>query len=184
MSNKSKSIFISTAALIIVLLSIGQLLANPPKESAIQASYVLKEDGKSPQMVTIWKSSEFLAIAFNTQQVIGVWQNWNTSNPTFYQVYPDDGFRIEFSRMESQQQAILMEQLKELVGQSRLLERKSFEGTVTKHLHLSTVEEGAEVAKALQAWTNFATYDYADIGDNEAIPELAALIHQGFVLNF
>lgn len=184
MSNKSKSIFASTAALIIALLTVGQLLAKSADQSPVKASYVLKEEGKSPQMVTIWRSSEFLAIAFNTQQVIGVWQNWNTSNPTFYQVYPEGGFRIEFSRMESQQQATLMEQLKELVGQSRLLERKSFEGTVIKHLHLSTVEEGVEVAKALQAWTNFATYDYADIGDNEAIPELAALIHQGFVPNF
>lgn len=184
MNNILKSILVATVALIIVLLPIGQLLAKLADESAIKANYVLKEDGKSPQIVTIWKSSDFLAIAFDNQQVVGVWQNWNGSNPTFYQVYPNDGFRIEFSRMESQQQETLLEQIKGLVAQSRLMERKVFKGKVTKHLLLSTVDEGAEAANSLEAWSNFATYDFADIGDNEAIPELAALIHQGFVPNF
>ncbi|WP_169334658.1 hypothetical protein [Kangiella aquimarina] len=184
MNNISKSILVTTAVLMILLLSNGLLLAKSSEESAIKANYVLKEDGKSPQIVTIWKSSEFLAVSFDTHQVVGVWQNWNSSNPTFYQVYPNDEFRIEFSRMESQQQVTLMKQLKELVGQSRLLERKAFEETTIKNLHLSTVEEGPEVAQLLRSWANFSTYDYADIGDNEAIPELATLIHQGFVPNF
>ncbi|MBD3653623.1 hypothetical protein [Kangiella sp.] len=183
MSKIVANTFAMIVGLLVFLTPIGQLSATPSSQQATKVSYVLENDGQSPQIITIWKSSQYLAISFETQEVIGLWQNWNSSNPTFFQVYPKDGFRIEFSRMESQQQANLLNQLKKLVGQQRLLEKMELAGDA-KQFHLSAVEEGAEVAKTLDSWQQFATYDYADIGDNEAIPELARLIHQGFVPNF
>lgn len=183
MSKIVANTFVMIVALLVLLMSAGQLSATASSQQATKVSYVLEGDHQSPQMVTIWKSSQYLAISFEAQEVVGLWQNWNSSNPTFYQVYPKDGFRIEFSRMESQQQANLLNQLKKLVGQQRLLEKMEL-AEDGKQFHLSAVEEGAEVAKTLDSWQQFATYDYADIGDNEAIPELARLIHQGFIPNF
>lgn len=183
MNKITKTTFLAVVALLVILMSISQLSATPTNQQATKVSYVLEGDHQSPQMVTIWKSSQYLAISFEAQEVVGLWQNWNSSNPTFFQVYPKDGFRIEFSRMESQQQANLLNQLKKLVGQQRLLEKMNLAGDA-KQFHLSAVEEGAEIAKTLDSWQQFATYDYADIGDNEAIPELARLIHQGFISIF
>lgn len=188
MSNTVKSTVVLIIGLWIILLSNDKLLANTEGQGISKTSqvlkYVLKEDGQSPQMITLWKNQQYLAVAFDEQQVIGLWQNWNSGNPTFYQVYPKDRFRIEFSRMESQQQGNLLHQLKRLVGQERILDNMKLEGASARQLHLAAVEEGADVTTIMDNWARFATYDYADIGDNEAIPELARLIHQGFVSNF
>ncbi|MCW8857951.1 MAG: hypothetical protein OQJ95_11350 [Kangiella sp.] len=184
----SKIVKLSVIAVIVIIGTLGaleHLWAKESNQTAIKADYVITGEGKSPQVVTIWKSNQYFAVSFNHQDVIGVWQNWNSKNPTFYQVYPQKAFRIEFSRMESQQQNDLLMQLRSLVAQDQLLESVELKGAVVqRELHLSVIEEGADVANSISRWSEFATYDYADIGDNEAVPELARLIHQGFVSNF
>lgn len=183
----SKIVKLSVIAIIVVIGSFGlfdRLWAKESNQTAIKADYVVIGEGEPAQVVTIWKSNQYFAVSFNHQNVIGVWQNWNSKNPTFYQVYPQKTFRIEFSRMESQQQNELLMQLKSLVAQDQLVESVELKGAVPKELYLSVIEEGPEVANSINRWSEFATYDYADIGDNEAIPELARLIHQGFVSNF
>lgn len=168
----------------VMMFSTTHLSAKNREQAAIKADYVLKAEGKSPQMVSVWKSNEYFAMSFNNQDVIGVWQNWNSNNPTFYQIYPQEAFRIEFSRMESQQQNGLLVQLKALMVQDQLAESIELKGSIPKELYLSAIEEGQDVINSLNRWSEFATYDYADIGDNEAIPELGRLIHQGFLPNF
>ncbi|MHC9510263.1 hypothetical protein [Kangiella sp. M94] len=178
----SKIVKLSVIAVIVIIGSFGffdRLWAKESNQTAIRADYVIIGEGKSPQVVTIWKSNQYFAVSFNHQDVIGVWQNWNSKNPTFYQVYPQKSFRIEFSRMESQRQNELLVQLKSLVAQDQLLESVELKGAAPRESHLSVIEEGADVANSINRWSEFATYDYADIGDNEAVPELARLIHQG-----
>ncbi len=147
---------------------------------AQKAEYVLSEDGVN-SLLTVWVSDGTIAFSPQGTDQIAAWHLWQTDNPTFYQIFPNVKYRIEFDRLTSHEMQSVLAQLKQLVKDESLVDDAEFSN---KELTLSSLDSGEQAQNEIRSWNDFKTLDYADIGDNEADPVLGRLIQQGFVRGF
>jgi hypothetical protein len=179
-SNRFLTVFAIVSFLALALSSLAMAQNKDSKRFAYKAEYVVTESGQS-QLVTVWFDQKYIAFSKEGSSQMALWSNWNSDNPGFFQVFPDVKYRIEFDRLTSQDMQPVLEELKLLIKNNQpqdkvVLQQRQFE--------LSVLNTSPAVSKTISSWQNFKTYDYADIGDNEADPVLGKLIHQGFVRGF
>ncbi|PXF62451.1 hypothetical protein [Kangiella spongicola] len=158
-------------------LALSSLVIAQPKSVAKKAEYVVTKGGQS-SLITIWFSTDKIAFSEEGSSKVALWRLWQTQPPSFYQAYPEVGYRIEFDRLASQSTKKVLEQLKSVVNDGDFKDAFVIDG---KQFKLSSLENGWVVEEHMNQWNDYKTYDYADIGDNEADPVLGKLIKQGFI---
>lgn len=164
-------------SLALVSLAMAQ---NKGAFPAQKAEYVISEDGVN-SLLTVWVSDDTIAFSPQGTDQIAAWHLWQTDNPTFYQIYPNVKYRIEFDRLTSHEMQSVLGQLKQLIKNKSFVDNAKLSN---KELTLSSMDSGHQAKSEIGRWEDFSTFDYADIGDNEADPVLGRLIHQGFVRGF
>lgn len=158
-------------------LALSSLVIAQPKSVAIKAEYVVTKGGQS-SLITVWFSTDLIAFSEEGASKVALWRLWQTQHPSFYQAYPEVGYRIEFDRLASHSTKKVLEQLKSVVNDGDFKDAFVIDG---KQFKLSSLENGWGVEEHMNQWNDYKTYDYADIGDNEADPVLGKLIKQGFI---
>ncbi|WP_345293388.1 hypothetical protein [Kangiella marina] len=148
-----------------------------PSSSAKKAEFVVTK-GAASSLLTVWFDHETLAFSPQDSNKVGVWHLWQTNNPSFYQVYSEAGYRIEFDRFASQDMQSVLDDLKQLISHGNFVDSHAINA---KQFELASLESGLTVQQHMEQWSDYKTYDYADIGDNEADPMLGKLIQQGFI---
>ncbi|NVK21392.1 MAG: hypothetical protein HWD86_02640 [Kangiellaceae bacterium] len=128
--------------------------------------------------LTVWMTGNMLALEKAGNSSIALWHNWQTSKPTLFQVFKEHDYRIEFERIHTQKHQRLLAQLQALLQDGSFVQRATINN---KQLILQRLIKDDMVELQINRWSDYKTYDYADIGDNEADPVLAKLIHQGFI---
>ena len=141
---------------------------------------MISEDGVN-SLLTVWVSNDTIAFSPQGTEQVAAWHLWQTENPTFYQIYPKVKYRIEFDRLTSHEMQSVLVQLKQLVKDKSFVDKLKL---TNKELTLSSLDSGSWARSEMKSWQDFKTFDYADIGDNEADPVLGQLIQQGFVRGF
>lgn len=158
-------------------LSLSSLSLAQPTSVAKKAEFVVTT-GDDVSVVSVWLSNDTLAFSPQGTEQIALWRSWQTAHPSFYQAYPEVDYRIEFDRLTSKQMQSTLDELKQLVNGIEFVEKVTING---KQFELSSLESGQSVEQDIASWSGYKTFDYADIGDNEADPVLGQLIQQGFV---
>lgn len=169
---------LNLAAIVCFLaLSLSSLALAQPKSIAKKAEFVVTS-GNQSSVISVWLVDDTLAFSPQGTQQIALWHLWKTDHPSFYQVYPEVGYRIEFDRLTSQETLRMLDELKLLINGHDFVDQMDING---KQFELSSLESGQSIETAVAEWSAYQTFDYADIGDNEADPVLGKLIQQGFV---
>ncbi|AKE52232.1 hypothetical protein TQ33_1277 [Kangiella geojedonensis] len=158
-------------------LSLSSLALAQPGTMAKKADFVVTKGGES-RIVTVWLNKEVMGFSPQGTEQIALWRLWQTEHPSFFQAYPEKQYCIEFDRLTSQEMETTLDELKQLVNGHEFVERVTING---KQFELSSLESGQVVKQTMAEWSDYKTFDYADIGDNEADPVLGQLIQQGFV---
>lgn len=179
--NKLITLTAITAFLILAFTSLTMAQEHDPtSENSQKAEYVMT-DGESSSIITVWLNDGTLAFASERSSQIAAWRLWQTQHPTFFQVYPEVSYRIEFDRLTSQEMQVTLSDVKQLVIGGDFVDSATIG---TKTFDLSSLKVDSSIQEEMTGWRSFKTFDYADIGDNEADPVLGKLIHQGFVRGF
>jgi len=171
------------AIIIFLALALSSLVMAKEQDdinTAYQADYVVTEAGQT-KLMTIWFDETYIAYSLDNSPQVALWAHWNSDHPTFFQVFSDVGYRIEYDRLTSNDMQPVLKELK-LLFKEKTLQDKVSKGQ--KEFVLSSINNSVAVKKRMESWLEFKTYDYADIGDNEADPVLGKLINQGFVRSF
>lgn len=179
----SNRFLIAFTIIIFLALALSSLAIAQNKKSAgfaYQAEYAFTEKGQS-KLITVWFDEKYIAFSNEDSTQMALWANWKGDNPAFFQVFPDVEYRIEFDRLTSQDMQPVLDDLKQLIKDKQprdqlVIDQKRFE--------LLTLNSSGAVQQSMKSWQAYKTYDYADIGDNEADPVLGNLIQQGFVRGF
>ena len=169
-----------SAILCFLALALSSLALAQPKSVAKKADFAISE-GDSSSLVTVWFDKEVIAFSSQESQQIALWSLWQTEHPSFYQAYPEVSYRIEFDRLTSQEMQTTLNELKQLITDGEFVDQITING---KQFELLSLESGKAVKNTMSQWSRYQTFDYADIGDNEADPVLGKLIQQGFVRGF
>ncbi|RDX37500.1 hypothetical protein DZA50_02040 [Kangiella sp. HD9-110m-PIT-SAG07] len=177
---QSNKLLTLSSILCFLALALSSLAIAQPKSVAKKAEYVVTKSNKS-SLITVWLSKDIIAFSEQGSSKVAKWQLWQTNHPSFYHVYTDVGYRIEFDRLTSQEMESVLDELKLLINGDDFNDQFVIND---KRFELSSLENGKSVEDYLKEWKTYKTYDYADIGDNEADPVLGKLIQQGFVRGF
>ena len=173
---QSNKLLTLSSILCFLALALSSLAIAQPQSVAKRAEYVVTKSDKS-SLITVWLSTDMIAFSEQGASKVALWHLWQTNHPSFYQVYTDVGYRIEFDRLTSQEMQPVLDELKQLINGDDFNDEFVIND---KQFELSSLESGESVEGYMKEWKAYKTYDYADIGDNEADPVLGKLIQQGF----
>jgi len=179
--NKLVTLIAITVFLILGFTSLAMAQEPKPTSTNSQKAEYVMTDGESSSIITVWLNDDTLAFALEGRSQIAAWRLWSTEHPTFFQVYPEVSYRIEFDRLTSQEMQVALSDVRQLVFDGGFVDNATIGSRV---FDLSSLKVDSSIQEEMTGWKSFKTFDYADIGDNEADPVLGKLIQQGFVQSF
>lgn len=171
-----KHILVS-AVIVIIVKSLSWSVQAQQKGIEKQKRYYSVSSELHSYELIVWLSDDVLALQVADDTRIGAWYQWQSTNPTFYQIFQAHNYRIEFERVDTLSQQKLFRQIKFLIENDSLKDSVKVGDSLVTLLETMTSDS---IHKQISEWDNYKTFDYADIGDNEADPVLSKLIHQGF----
>ena len=141
-------------------LALSSLAIAQPKPVAKKAEYIVTKDGQS-SLMTVWFSTDMIAFTEEGSSKVALWRLWQTQHPSFYQAYPEVGYRIEFDRLASHSTKKVLEQLKSVVNDGDFKDAFVIDG---KQFKLSSLENGWGVEEHMNQWNDFCLTKCANTG--------------------